>query len=441
MIMKISILSLGAITLFSSCSQSTNVGGDVPLVKVDKAAITRSEAENYHIPAQAGPETLAALASRHNPRLKALRHRVDRLEAKVPQVESLPDPMANLALGNLPETAAGSVDAVLGVSQKFPFPGKRREAGLAAQREALAVRADAAAFELKLTEQVRSAWWDYYLAGITIRISQESQRLLRVVEESVEAQVAASQGSQADQLRVANEITKIDRDLAEARSVESVAKARLNSILNRPSAAPLPLATSREVDLPQNLQSLLARAETRHPEVVSAAYKIAAFKHRLNRAKLEKYPDFTFGVQGAAVASNGLAPSANGEDQIFGTLGFNIPLWQEPRRAMIREAKSGIAETQALLGSTRSDLRYRVEDAYFRAKTAREVSTLFKTRLIPDAKQAYEITLTSYAAGNDTFTNVIDTWRQWLTYQLQFAQNSAQLGKAVATLNAAAGIK
>jgi len=440
-IMKILILGWGAIALLLSCSESSNKGGGLPLVKVDEAAIARSGAENYDIPVQAGPETLAELASRHNPRLKALRHRAERLEAKVPQVEALPDPMASLALGNLPETAAGRVDAVVGASQKIPFPGKRREAGLAATSEALAVRADAAAYELKLREQVRSAWWDSYLAGITIRISQESQSLLRVVEETVEAQVAASQGGQADQLRVANEITQIDRDLAEARRTEKVARARLNSLLNRPAGAPLPAAIGYEADLPQNLDSLLARAETRHPEVISAANKIEAFKHRLTRARLEKYPDFTFGLQGAAVASNGLAPSSNGEDQIFGTMGFNIPLWQEPRRAMIREANAGIAETEALLGSTRSDLRFRIEDAYFRAKTAREVSDLFKTRLIPDARQAYEVTLTSYAAGKDSFTNVIDTWRQWLTYQLQFAQNRAQLGKAVATLNAAAGLK
>lgn len=438
--MKISILSLGAIALISSCSKSSDMGRDLPLIKVDEATIAGSEAESYHISPQAGPETLAEMAARHNPHLKALRHREERLEAMVPQVESLPDPMANLALGNLPETAAGRVDAVIGVSQKIPFPGKRREAGLAAHQEALAVRADAAAYELKLTEQVRSAWWDYYLAGITIRISQESQQLLRVVEQSVEAQVAASQGGQADQLRVANEITKIDRDLAEARRVENTAKARLNSLLNRPSGSPLPTATNRDVEQPKSLQALLVRAETRHPEVISAANKIKAFKHRLTRARLEKYPDVTFGVQGAAVASSGLAPSANGDDQIFGTMGFNLPIWQEPRRAMIREANAGIAETQALLGSTRSDLRFRIEDAYFRAKTAREVSDLFKTRLIPDAKQAYEVTLTSYAVGTDTFTNVIDTWRQWQTYQLQFAQNRAQLGKAVATLNAAAGI-
>lgn len=257
----------------------------------------------------------------------------------------------------------------------------------------------------------------------------------------MEAQVAANQSSQADQLRVANEIAKVDRDLAQSRGIEKIAKARLNSLLNRPAGAKLPTPSSSSVSKLRDLESLLRNAEANHPEVVSASNKVAAFKHRLQRAKLEKYPDFTFGVQGAAVGSSGIAPSANGRDQIFGTLGFNIPLWQEPRRAMIKEASAGIAETKALLDSTRADLRYRIEDAYFRAKTAREVSELFRSRLIPDSKQAYELTLSSYAVGNDSFTNVIDTWRQWLTYQLQFAQNQAQLGKAAATLNAAAGIK
>jgi outer membrane protein TolC len=440
--MKMTLLVLACASLLSSCSSDSFGSKSVPIVDVKAGpSVPNKGPVSYPIPPQAGPEALTAFAMKHNPKLQALRYRAARLSEKVPQEESLPDPMASLALGNLPETAAGRVDAVAGISQKVPFPGKRKAAALAAQQEALAVRADAAAYELKLSEQVRSAWWDYYLAGITIRISTESKELLRVVEETVEAQVAASQGSQADQLRVANEITKIDRDLAQARRVENTAKARLNSLLNRPPGASLPAPSNRALENPGNLEGLIAGAEASHPEVLSAAHKIGAFKSRLQRAKLEKYPDFTFGLQGAAVASNGLAPSANGEDQIFGTLGFNIPLWQEPRRAMIREANAGIAETEALLSSTRADLRYRVEDAYFRAKTAREVSALFKTRLIPDAKQAYEVTLTSYAAGKDSFTNVIDTWRQWLTYQLQFAQNRAQLGKAVATLNAAAGIK
>ena len=436
--MKIFVWSLGFALFLSACSSQSSTEIP-PIVEAHDTGKPVGGPKAYTVPSHAGPAAMAALAVRHNPKVQALRYRMQRLDQKVPQVESLPDPMAKIAIGSLPETAAGKVDAVVGVSQKVPFPGKRRAASSAAAREAMAVQAEAKAYELKLIEQVYSAWWDYYLSNVNIRISSESKELLGVVEKTVEAQVAASQGKQADQLRVANEITKLDRDIAQARRVEKTAKARLNALLNRPAGAALPKVSQRMIESPGNLDALIAKASVSHPEVISAAHKVEAFKHRLERARLEKYPDLTFGLQGAAVSSGGLAPSANGSDQIFGTLGFNIPLWQKPRLAMIREAKAGIAETQALLTSTQADLRYRIEDAYFRAKTAKEVAQLFSSRLIPDSKQAYEVTLTSYAAGEESFINLIETWRQWLTYQLQYAQNRAQLGKAIATLQSAAG--
>ncbi len=129
---------------------------------------------------------------------------------------------------------------------------------------------------------------------------------------------------------------------------------------------------------------------------------------------------------------------ANGRDQLYATIGINIPLWQEPRRAMIREAREGIAETDAMLAATRADLRYRIEDAWFQVRTAREISALFETRLIPDARQAYDVTLTSYSAGTSGFIDLVETWRQTLGYRLQLARSRAQLGKAAATLRAAA---
>ena len=92
------------------------------------------------------------------------------------------------------------------------------------------------------------------------------------------------------------------------------------------------------------------------------------------------------------------------------------------------------------MAAARSDLRYRVEDAWFRATTARDVVDLFENRLIPDALQTYEVTLTGYSAGTSDFNGLVETWRQLLAYQLQLARNRAQLGKATATLRAAAAI-
>ena len=99
-----------------------------------------------------------------------------------------------------------------------------------------------------------------------------------------------------------------------------------------------------------------------------------------------------------------------------------------------------MAETRAMLASSRSDLRYRVEDAYFRATTARDVIALFQQKLIPSASQAYEVTLTGYSSGQNSFTDVIATQRDLLTYQLQLVKSRAELGKAIATLQSAAAL-
>lgn len=400
-----------------------------------------SAAVNYKVTGSAGPEQLARQAIAHHPSIEAGRHKAERLSARVAQELSLPDPTAEIGAGSMAETAAGSVTAMAGVKQKIPFPGKRREAASAAQSEAAAARAEVRSMELKLTEQVHSAWWDLYLASQTIEITRESRAVLESVRDSVDAGVGAGQAGQGDQLRLGNELSLVDRDLADAAQLQNTAKARLNSLLNRPAGATLPTPRSTPIPSEGSLQELLVHAQSAHPEVAAAEQRANAFRHRLKRAELEKYPDFTAGIAGATVSDSGLSAMANGRDQIYGTLGINIPLWQEPRRAMIREATEGIEETEAMIASTRSDLRYRIEEAWFRAKTARDVSNLFENRLIPDSRQAYEVALTGYSAGTSDFTGLLETWRLQLSYRLQLARNHSQLGKATATLRAAAAIR
>ncbi len=232
----------------------------------------------------------------------------------------------------------------------------------------------------------------------------------------------------------------LDRDLVNLRQVRSSAQARINSLLNRPAGASLPSPSAPPVPATGSLDSLIARAESRHPDIAAAKSRTDAFAQRLRKAKLEKYPDPTIGLSYSPVSESGLSGVANGRDQVFATLGFNIPLWQEPRKAMVREASEGMAETRAMLASSRSDLRYRVEDAYFRARTAQDVIALFNDRLIPSAKQATEVTLTGYSSGKNSFNDVIATQRELLTYRLQIVQSRAQLGKAIATLQAAAAL-
>jgi len=120
---------------------------------------------------------------------------------------------------------------------------------------------------------------------------------------------------------------------------------------------------------------------------------------------------------------------------------MTIPLWQKPRRAKVNEAEAGIAEMQASLSNSRAGLRQRVEDAWLRAKSSREMIDLFNHRLIPEAKESHDLAVQAYSTGSESFIDVLDTWRILLKFKLQKEGYLASLGKATASLKSAAAIK
>ena len=433
-------IQLSSTLIISLSGCQTPDSADKPSPATIDLAATSSKASNYPIPASANVEQLVSQALAHHPSLTAAHHKINRLQAKVPQQRALPDPKARISTGNLAETAAGQVDTMAGLEQQIPFPGKRKAMALAAQKEADAARAELNSLKLQIAERVRFAYWDYYLAYQNQRISQENKEILQTVRQIVQARVEANQGTQADLLRVSTEVGKIDQQLIAARQDINSTKARLNALLNRPAGSRLPYPKRSSTPSTSNLNKLIAKAETSHPSIKAGQARLTAFEHRLHKARLDAYPDFLIGAQHAWVSNSGLSPVANGDDQTMITLGITLPLWQKPRRAKIREANAGIAEMQAGVANSRAELRGRVEDAWFRAQASRKMITLFDQRLIPDARQAHELSLQSYSAGNQSFVDVLDTWRLLLTFQLQQEGNRASLGKAYASLKSAAAI-
>jgi cobalt-zinc-cadmium efflux system outer membrane protein len=425
------VLALGII----GCRSALPPKG-VPLA--DPAPV-RSAPDAYSVSGNAGPDELATLGADHHPSVKAAEAKVRRMMAKVPQAKALPDPKIRFSAGSMAETAAGRTDWMTGVEQALPFPGKLRAMAATAGKEAEAAAAELEMVRLEVAEQIRSTYWDYFLAVRTTAITSETRSALDLVRESIDARVAANAANQNDQLRIATEFGNLEKALVQARQAEHSAKARLNSLLERPGSAPLPSPGARAGSEHRELAALLSKAETRHPSVLAAEAQVDAFRHRLESAKLDRYPDFLLGVQHASVSDSGLAMSANGRDQIFGTLGISLPLWQAPRRARVEEATAGIEESSARVAAARSTLRFRVEDAWVRAQSADELISLFDKQILPESKQAFDLVLTGYSAGTASFVDVLDGWRSWLGFQFQQAANQAQLGKAMAALKSATG--
>ncbi len=436
---SIATLFLGTILATTSCQNQTNTKSAT--IDINSRALrSQTKPQYYAISSSATLVTLVRHAEQHHPATLAAQAKIQRLLAKVPQVKALPDPKARIAAGSLAETAAGRTSTIIGIEQSIPYPGKRSARAAAAQKEAQAASAELDNIRLRIAEQVRFAYWDYYYASQSITIQRSNKQILKNIQDVIQTKVEANQANQSDILRISTQIAQTDKQIIIAKQKVVEAKSKLNSLLNRPVGSSLPAPHRGNIASNKSLSRLLTRAENIHPSIRANQSKVAAFQQRLKLAHLNKLPDFTIGAQYAPVSSSGLSPVANGRDQAMLTLGFTIPLWQEPRKAKIREANAGIAQMNAQLNLSRTELQQRIKDAHFQIKSTQSIIQLYQQRLIPDAKHALELDLDSYAAGKISYVSLLDTWRTLLTLQLQQQANYAQLGKASASLKSSANL-
>ncbi|MGH7170674.1 MAG: TolC family protein, partial [Gemmataceae bacterium] len=209
-------------------------------------------------------------------------------EQRYPQVTSLEDPMFGGTIG--PGTF-GSPNVnfayIVQMSQKIPFPGKRKLRGEAAQAEANAAGRDVDDIRLQLIESARLAFFNFYLVDRSLEVNQEGLRLMadfrkKAVdryESGVKKPVIATR-QDIDQADV--EIGRLqERDLLLKR-VRQVAIARINTLMHRLPDLPLPPApVSLELrgELP-DIHCLYDAAWVQRPDLRALAERIAADRAR-----------------------------------------------------------------------------------------------------------------------------------------------------------------
>ena len=428
---SLAYLCAGLLTLLTGCKTS-EPKSSTPRV----AAALPALPDSVQIPDGWTPDTLAEIALSRHPGLRASQLRARGLSERSAQLGSLPDPMIGITGGELAETAAGQALWMARAEQAFPGPGKLDARADAADALAAAASLDAEIVTLDLARDVRRAAWRYVVARRTTAIHRETRTALEQVRDSVDARAAAGRASQQDQLRVASELGRIDQALIRSEQQRSSAQAQLNGLLVREAGAPIPKPSAPSTAPLPERENALARLSS-HPEILALATRRIAAEQSLRQAKLSRSPDYVLGVQYTQVDDDGLAPSANGDDQMAATLGLRIPLWPGPRAAAIREAEFALLEVDARIDATRTRLQAAADSAWHQVDAATRQLDLLETQLIPEAGQAFDLTQTAYASGKQEYVDVIDSWRQVLALRLQHAQLLSERGHALAKLKRA----
>ena len=376
-----------------------------------------------------------------NPDIQAARKQVEATAFRVPQASSLQDPMFKMTTYPEPvQTAAGQQELMLNVSQQFPWFGKLRAQADVAEFSTNVARAQLAAVELLVIEDVKRAYYELYFVQRSIRITEADRTLLVNLTKIADSKYRTGTVSQQDVLRAQLEVSNLESQLIRLRQELQSAQARLTRQLHiSPDTPVLALEQLPAEQIPADLQLLYAKATGARPELHAQLAAIQRDRNAVERARLNYYPDPTLGLTWIDTATAGISPGANGRDAVLLGVGFNMPIYRKRIEAAVREAEAQTVADTRRYDSLKDRTEEQVKDLFVRAQSQQELLQLFREDIIPKADQTLRVSSSAYQQGEVDFLQLIDNWRQLLKFQLSEQRLQSQLRQTLASLERVVG--
>ena len=177
-----------------------------------------------------------------------------------------------------------------------------------------------------------------------------------------------------------------------------------------------------------------ASATRARPELQAQLAVIAKDRTAADRARLNYFPDVTFGLTWIDTANAGISPITNGRDAFLLSAGVNLPIYKKRLSAAVRESEAAAVAGAREYDSLKDQTMQEVKDLFAQATSQQELLRLFTDDIIPKAQQALEQSIQSYQVGEVDFLQMIDNWRQLLRFHIGEKQLEAQLRQSVASL-------
>ncbi len=380
-------------------------------------------------------EQLVGEVIKRNPSVDQATQSLRAASERPEQKRALDDPMFTYMLG--PGTLGSrNFDTAqkFEVSQSFPWPGKRRLRGEAAQHDADSMRGDLEVVREQLAYLTRAAYVDLWLVDRALEINARNQKLLTEFEKSAEHKYGAGLLPKQDavQAKVEREMLRHD-GLVLARN-HNRAVGRINTLLNRNADAALPPPPEFLSDPvpPPALSELQAAAEENRPELRGIASRIHSAEARTSLARKEFYPDFS--VMGSY-------DSFWSEKELKPSIGFsiNLPIQVGRRRAAVTEAKAELASVEAQARKQTRDILLEVYEALEDVQESVESVTLYEAHLLPAAEENLESARSGYSSGVTDFLALVSAQKLLMDTTLRAKESLAAYHNGMAKLRHAIG--
>ncbi len=395
-------------------------------------------------PPLAGPqpvEVYIGYALTQNPDIQAARKRVEAAANRVPVAASLQDPMLGVTSFPSPvQTAAGEQTLSMNASQQIPWHGKLDTRASVAEAETNVARAQLAAAELDVIEQVKRAYYELYYIQKAIRITEDDKKLLIDLTKIAEAKYRTGAVSQQDVLRAQVETSNLDSDLIRLRQQLESSQAQLAQLLHVSPETPVRAVEQLPAEqIPRGLDRLYEQAVSARPELHAQLAALTRDRQNVELARLNYFPDVTASVIWNNIADQGLSPVANGQDSVGLGVSVNVPLYRKRLDAAVRAGEAQATATARQYDSLRDKTTAQVKSLFVQATSQYELVKLFRDDIIPKADQTLRVSSSAYETGKTDFLQLIDNWRQLLRFQIMYQRLESQLQQTLASLERVVG--
>src|SRR6266478_808228 len=328
------------------------------------------------------------------------------------------------------------MDQTLGIEQLIPLTGKNLVRGRVAGAEAFSAFEEARRTQLDVIAKARSAYFALANAYDQLDINDKNLTSLRQIADISRSRYETGLESAANVLVAETDYSKLLEARRDLERNASDAQSQLNALMNRDAFAPLgtPAAANiNEANL--SLNGLRTITLAQRPEVQMAHAKIDSEKSKLQLARRAWIPDPALMVKGQRYNDASQAVS-----ELDAGVSFTVP-WMNPSKysAGVREARENVGAAEQGLDREQKEALRLLRDQLEKIETAHHHVELFRDKLVPQARQAFEATRLSYESGKASFLDWISAQRNLRDIEATAREHLADYQIAVADLEAVTG--
>ena len=374
---------------------------------------------------------LEALAVRHNPTLAQAEAAVRAAEGRRRQAGLFPNPIVGYEGEELAFRGAGEVSQHgFFVEQTVPLGGKLSKARRVFEREREQAEAVAEGQRLRILNSVRVLYFEALGAQRLVVLRRDLARLAREAVEITRELYNIGQADRPDQLEIEIEAERAEIDSLRAQNELELAWRTLAANVGRPDLPRATLGGSLEegaagFDHEQVLTTLLRES----PEVRVAQVGVERARAVLARARAERTPDLYLrgGVsylnERHEATGRRVGPAANVE------VGVTLPVFNRNQGGIsAAEAELAIAERE--LERLQLLLRTRLAASFREYRNSAQVVERYRTRVVPRAREAYEMYLSNFRQMAASYPQVLIAQRTLFQVEAEYARALVELRQA-----------